>query len=64
MAASTKIVTEAFGRLSEPVTFYSRSFAMSEIVNRGGLPRHIHPQCDDRGMDRGEGQLLKLVSFI
>lgn len=64
MTASAKIVTEAFGRLSESVTFYSRSFTTSAIVNRGGSPRHVHPQCDDRGMDRGEGQLLKLVSFI
>lgn len=38
--------------------------SMPEVDNRGGLPRHIHPQGDDRGMDRGEGQLLKLVSFI
>lgn len=30
-------------------------------VNRGGSPRHIHPQGDDRCMDRGEGQLLKFV---
>lgn len=32
--------------------------------NRGASPWHVHPQGDDRCMDRSEGQLLKLVSFV
>lgn len=27
-------------------------------------PRHIHPQGDNRCMDRSEGQLLKLSSVV
>lgn len=45
-------------------SFWVTSLLVSEADNRLGSPGHIHPQSNDRGMDRGEGQLLKLVSLI
>ncbi len=53
-----------FFQSTNPLTFWNRSLPTPKADNRGGSPRYIHPQGDDRGMDRGKGQLLKLVSFV
>lgn len=57
-------VPDTFTTASSKNLFDFRWFPMPEEDPRGGLPGHAHPQCDDRGMDGSEGQLLKLVSFV
>lgn len=41
----------------------SQTYSCAPAVHKSS-PRHIHPQGDNRCVDRSEGQLLKLSSVV